>query len=41
MVDTSKAKKLLGFEPAMSLDEGLADTVQWYIRTSTESARGG
>jgi GDP-L-fucose synthase len=41
MVDTSKAKKLLGFEPAMSLDEGLADTVGWYIQTSTESAGRG
>ena len=41
MVDTSKARKMLGFEPTMSLDEGLADTVQWYIRTSTQSARRG
>ncbi len=39
MVDTSKARKVLGFEPAMSLDDGLADTVRWYIRTSTQSAR--
>lgn len=30
MVDTSKAKKLLGFEPSVSLEEGLADTVAWY-----------
>lgn len=29
-VDTSKAKRLLGFEPSVSLKEGLADTVQWY-----------
>lgn len=30
MVDTSKAKKILGFEPSVSLEEGLADTVAWY-----------
>ncbi len=30
MVDISKAKKLLGFEPMVSLEEGLADTVKWY-----------
>lgn len=30
MVDTSKAKRLLGFEPSISLEEGLADTVRWY-----------
>lgn len=29
-VDTSKAKRLLGFEPSISLDQGLADTVRWY-----------
>lgn len=31
MVDTAKAKKILGFEPHVSLEEGLKDTVQWYI----------
>ncbi len=30
MVDTSKARRLLGFEPVVSLEEGLADTVGWY-----------
>lgn len=30
MVDTSKAKRLLGFEPSISLEQGLADTVGWY-----------
>jgi GDP-L-fucose synthase len=30
MVDTSKAKQLLGFEPSISLEQGLADTVGWY-----------
>ncbi|MDD5020345.1 MAG: NAD-dependent epimerase/dehydratase family protein [Candidatus Omnitrophica bacterium] len=30
MVDTSKARHLLGFEPQVSLEEGLKDTVAWY-----------
>jgi GDP-L-fucose synthase len=30
MVDTSKAKRLLGFEPQISLEDGLKDTVSWY-----------
>ena len=33
MVDTSKARRVLGFEPRISLEAGLADTVQWYQRT--------
>ncbi len=32
MVDTSKAKTLLGFEREISLEEGLRDTVEWYRR---------
>ena len=32
MVDTSKAKRVLGFEPRVSLEEGLTDTVKWYAR---------
>ncbi len=31
MVDTTKAKEILGFERAVSLSEGLTDTVHWYI----------
>lgn len=30
MVDTSKARKVLGFEPKISLEDGLADTVRWF-----------
>ena len=30
MVDTSKAKRVLGFKPLVTLEEGLADTVEWY-----------
>lgn len=33
MVDTAKAKELLGFSPAVSIEEGLRDTVAWYART--------
>jgi GDP-L-fucose synthase len=29
-VDTSKARRLLGFEPRVTFEEGLADTVRWY-----------
>ncbi len=29
-VDISKAKRLLGFEPSVSLREGLADTINWW-----------
>ena len=29
-VDTTKAKKILNFEPKLSLEEGLRDTVKWY-----------
>jgi GDP-L-fucose synthase len=29
-VDTTKARQLLGFEPSVSLEDGLADTVRWY-----------
>lgn len=30
MVDTSKAKRLLAFQPQISLEEGLRDTIQWF-----------
>ena len=35
MVDTSKAKEILNFEPTVSLKEGLADTVEWYVQKET------
>jgi len=34
MVDTDKAKKLFGFEPSVTLEEGLRDTVEWYKKVS-------
>ena len=30
--DISKAKKLLGWEPRVSLDQGLENSVKWYIK---------
>ena len=30
MVDITKARTLLGFEPKVSLEDGLADTVKWF-----------
>ena len=32
MVDTAKAKKIMGFKPKVSMEEGLKDTVEWYTR---------
>ena len=29
--DLSKAKRLLGFEPSVSLEEGLAKTLAWHL----------
>lgn len=33
MVDLTKAKTLLGFDAAVSLEEGLRDTIEWYRTT--------
>jgi GDP-L-fucose synthase len=35
MVDISKARQVLGFQPQVSLEEGLADTVAWYRGQAT------
>lgn len=32
LVDTSKAREVLGFTPQLSFEEGLKDTVEWYIK---------
>jgi nucleoside-diphosphate-sugar epimerase len=37
MVDTSKAKRLFGFEPSVTLADGLKRTVDWYKK---ELAKG-
>jgi CDP-glucose 4,6-dehydratase len=31
-LDTNKAKKVLGWEPSISLEEGLKETIDWYKR---------
>jgi GDP-L-fucose synthase len=33
VVDTTKAARLLGFHPSVSLKDGLEDTVRWYIES--------
>jgi len=38
MVDISKARRVLGFAPKVSLEEGIADTVRWY-REALQSDR--
>ena len=35
--DISKARRLLGFEPTVSLEDGLRRTVEWY-RTTRSAA---
>ncbi|MEA2939448.1 MAG: GDP-L-fucose synthase [Alphaproteobacteria bacterium] len=37
VVDTSKAKRLLGFTPAIALEDGLRDLVQWYAAAPRQS----
>lgn len=36
MVDISKARRVLGFEPMVSLEEGIKDTVDWYMSTRSQ-----
>ena len=36
MVDISKAKRLLGFEPKISLADGLKETLEWYQEMKSE-----
>ena len=37
-VDISKAQRLLGFQPAIELREGLAQTAEWYRKALVETA---
>jgi GDP-L-fucose synthase len=39
LVDTSKARRLLGFTPAIPLEAGLSDLVQWYAQTQRQVTR--
>src|SRR5262249_22633754 len=36
--DITKAKRLLGFEPRVSLEEGLSRTVEWYRTPDAQAA---
>jgi GDP-L-fucose synthase len=36
MVDISKARRILGFEPTVSLEDGIKDTVDWYMSTRSQ-----
>jgi GDP-L-fucose synthase len=39
MVDTKKARNILGFHPVVTLSQGLEDTVKWYLKQlGTEAA---
>ena len=33
LADISKAKKLIGYSPAYSLEEGLKESIEWYLGT--------
>ena len=35
--DISKARRILAFEPSVSLEEGLRRTVDWYRATRSEA----
>ncbi|CAK0749103.1 GDP-L-fucose synthase [Gammaproteobacteria bacterium] len=39
MVDCSKARETLGFEPTISLRDGLIDTVHWYLNRITSGMK--
>ena len=36
--DIGKARRLLGYQPLVALDQGLAQTVAWYRKTQTTAA---
>jgi len=37
--DITKAKRLLGYTPSVSFEDGLAHTVEWYRSTQSAAAR--
>lgn len=39
MVDCSKAERVLGFRPRVSLEDGIRRTLEWYRRSVAQSAR--
>lgn len=38
MVDTSKAKRVLGFEPEVTIEDGIKDTVDWFREQQSNTA---
>jgi nucleoside-diphosphate-sugar epimerase len=39
LADISKARQLLGYEPSVSLEEGLRRTVDWYAAQQASGTR--
>ena len=37
LVDTSKAREVLDFEPKIALKDGIRDTVDWFVNTQRKS----
>lgn len=35
LMDTTRAKKLLGFTPIVSLEEGIKETIEWYLNNKS------
>lgn len=36
LMDMTRAKKLLGFKPAMSLEQGVKETIEWYLKNKAQ-----
>ena len=36
LMDITRAKELLGFTPTISLEQGIADTIEWYLKNKTQ-----
>ena len=39
LVDTAKAREVLGFKPKITLTDGIRDTVDWYLNTQWRSGK--
>ncbi len=36
LMDTARAKKLLGFKPSITLEQGIKETIEWYLKNRKE-----
>lgn len=36
LMDVARAKKLLGFKPSISLEQGIKETIEWYLKNKTQ-----